>query len=209
MKYKAVLIDFDNTMIGTEKYNFRLFKETISGLIGRELTSEDRKNFDGHTWKGIFQILSEQYLPEMKPEDIRKVFVDAKSNFFNGGSAPLAAGLDDVLALDIKKGIVTGSSRAEVNMFAHCIDLSAFDIIATDELYDKGKPAPDGYLYAANELGFEPGECLCVEDSFIGLKSAKSAGCVTVFTREFADEDHSGIADFTVECMSEVVDLLR
>jgi HAD superfamily hydrolase (TIGR01509 family) len=209
VKYKAVLIDFDNTIIGTEKHNYRLFKKTIGGLIGRDLTSEDGKSFSGCTWKDIFEILAEKYLPDMKPEDIRKVFVDAKEEYFKSYSATIADGLDDILALDIKKGIVTGSSRAEVDMFSHCLDLSGFDIIATDELYENGKPAPDGYLYAAGELGLKPSECLCVEDSLIGLKSAKSAGCATVFTREFADEDHSRNADFTVNCLSEVINILN
>jgi len=203
------LIDFDNTIIGTEKYNYKLFKDTISDLIGRELTPEDGKDFNGCTWKCIFDILSEKYLPNMSPEEIRAIFVNVKAEFFKSCDAPLAEGLEEILSLNIKKGIVTGSSRPEVDMFAHCIDLSCFDVIATDELYDRGKPAPDGYLYAVSQLGIRPEECICIEDSQIGLMSAKAAGCTAVFTKEFADEDHSMLADYTVECMSEVIELLN
>lgn len=208
MKYKAILIDFDNTIIGTEKYNYKLFHDTISGLVGRELTSKDSENFNGCTWKDIFITLNRLYLPNMQPEDIRTVFINAKTDFFKTTEAPIAEGLSDILALDIQKGIVTGSSKAEVDMFSHCIDLDGFDIIASDECYDLGKPAPDGYLYAAKALGLKPEECICIEDSQIGLMSAKAAGCTAVFTKEFSHDDHSEIADHTVERMVDVLDLL-
>ena len=209
MKFKAILIDFDNTIIGSEKYNHAIFLEEMSKLAGRQLTMEDSKHFAGHTWKGIFQILSEKFISNMAPEDIRKVFVDAKTEYFRSNSAPVAWGLDQILALDIKKGIVTGSSRPEVDMFAHLMDLSKFDLIASDELYDRGKPAPDGYLYAIEKFGVEPSDCICIEDSVIGIQSAKAAGCKTVFTREFSDDDHSGIADYTINRLGDIISLLN
>lgn len=206
---KALLLDFDNTMVGTEKANFFLFKSTVEGLVGRELTPEDGVNFDGYTWKEIFQILNDKYLPEMAPDEIRRIFIDAKTKYFEQQQAPIAHGLHDLLTLDMKKAIVTGSSMEEVQMFAHAVDLSKFDLIASDEKYDKGKPEPDGYLYAAEMLGVKPSECIAVEDSRIGITSAKAAGIRTVFTKEFADDDHSAIADHTVETMAEVKKLLQ
>lgn len=209
MKYKALLIDFDDTIIGTENSNFFLFKESMEGLIGRELTREDGAKFAGHTWKGIFQILSDEYLPDMSPEAIRKIFVDAKTEYFRERTAPVAKGLSELLELDIRKAIVTGSSRPEVDMFAGVIPLDKFDLIATDELYENGKPAPDAYLYACKALNLTPENCLAVEDSVIGLTSARKAGCATVFTKEFAHDDHSGIADYTVSDMTEILKLLQ
>lgn len=38
------------------------------------------------------------------------------------------------------------------------------------------KPAPDLYLEAARRLGVPPAECLVIEDSLNGLKSAQAAG---------------------------------
>lgn len=207
MQYKAILIDFDNTIVGTENSNFVLFKKTIEGLIGRELVREDGAKFMGHTWKGIFQILSDEYLPEMKPEEIRKIFIDAKREYFADKNPKVAQGITDIFRLDIKKAIVTGSCRAEVDMFSHIIPLDQFDLIATDELYEKGKPDPEGYLFAADYFGLKPSECIAVEDSVIGITSAKKAGCFTVFTKEFAGDDHSESADYTISNMNGVLDL--
>jgi len=208
VSFKGLLLDFDNTIIGTENSNYQIFQDTISGLVGRELTKEDSKNFAGCTWKCIFERLNSLYLPDMSPTDIRKIFVDAKIEYFKGKSVALANGLNRLLDLDIKTAIVTGSSLPEVEMFDHVIDFRKFDLIVTDELYEKGKPEPDAYIYAIEQLGLKPSECIAVEDSQIGIISATRARATTVFTREFAHDDHSGIADYTVDTMGDVEKLL-
>ncbi len=43
-----------------------------------------------------------------------------------------------------------------------------------------GKPAPDIYLFAAEKLGLKPEECMALEDSQNGIRSANAAGCKTV-----------------------------
>ena len=43
-----------------------------------------------------------------------------------------------------------------------------------------GKPHPEPYLKAAADLGVEAGDCLAIEDSNTGAKSAEAAGCVVL-----------------------------
>jgi beta-phosphoglucomutase-like phosphatase (HAD superfamily) len=45
---------------------------------------------------------------------------------------------------------------------------------------DRGKPAPDVYLEAAEQLGVEPAACVAIEDSTNGLRSAHAAGTTVV-----------------------------
>ena len=40
----------------------------------------------------------------------------------------------------------------------------------------RGKPYPDLYLFAAEEMGYDPSECLVVEDSLPGVQGAVAAG---------------------------------
>ena len=44
----------------------------------------------------------------------------------------------------------------------------------------KGKPEPDIYLYAAEKTRTCSKNCIALEDSLNGIKSASSAGCKTV-----------------------------
>jgi HAD superfamily hydrolase (TIGR01509 family) len=40
----------------------------------------------------------------------------------------------------------------------------------------RGKPAPDVFLYAASQMGFDPVECIVIEDSVNGVLAARRAG---------------------------------
>jgi beta-phosphoglucomutase len=70
-----------------------------------------------------------------------------------------------------------------------------FDVIATREDVEHGKPAPEMHLLVARELGVEPGECLAIEDSPAGIEAALAAGAqaiavTTDLTRQmFRDSD--------------------
>ena len=45
---------------------------------------------------------------------------------------------------------------------------------------DHGKPAPDIYVKACEEMGVKPEQAMAVEDSFNGIRSAHAAGLFTV-----------------------------
>lgn len=56
-------------------------------------------------------------------------------------------------------------------------------VLVTRDQLDRGKPAPDGYLRAAELLGVTPPECIVVEDTAVGLESGRNAGMQTVGVR--------------------------
>ena len=58
--------------------------------------------------------------------------------------------------------------------------LRYFDKVCSARQVKNGKPEPDIYLFAANKLGLAPEECLALEDSPNGARSAAAAGCKTV-----------------------------
>jgi HAD superfamily hydrolase (TIGR01509 family) len=53
----------------------------------------------------------------------------------------------------------------------------------------KGKPSPDLFLYAAQKMGVEPGECIVVEDSPAGISAATAAGMKSI---GFIGGSHTG-----------------
>ncbi len=48
-------------------------------------------------------------------------------------------------------------------------------VVCTDDM-PRGKPAPDVYLECARQLGVDPADCVCLEDSGAGIRSGKAAG---------------------------------
>ncbi|MDF1814614.1 MAG: HAD-IA family hydrolase [Verrucomicrobiales bacterium] len=56
-----------------------------------------------------------------------------------------------------------------------------FDIIITPAEVERGKPAPDMFLLAAERMGVPPQRCLVFEDGQAGIDAATAAGMHSVF----------------------------
>ena len=76
-----------------------------------------------------------------------------------------------------------------------------FDKIVSAKQVANGKPAPDVYLYACEQIGENPSDCIAVEDSPNGIKSAYAAGCKPVMVPDLTQPDDEikpllyGVAD--------------
>jgi HAD superfamily hydrolase (TIGR01509 family) len=62
--------------------------------------------------------------------------------------------------------------------------LHKFDILVCAEDYKQGKPAPDGFLLAAQKLGVAPEHCLVFEDTELGIRAATAAGMQSVLVAQ-------------------------
>ncbi|WP_440090056.1 HAD-IA family hydrolase [Pseudomonas fragariae (ex Marin et al. 2024)] len=76
--------------------------------------------------------------------------------------------------------VVTSAPLALVKARMKAAGLALPDVVITAEDVTKGKPAPDGFLLAAQRLGVEPGQCLVFEDAPAGIAAGKAAGASVV-----------------------------
>jgi HAD superfamily hydrolase (TIGR01509 family) len=73
--------------------------------------------------------------------------------------------------------VVSGSPRDSVVRTLTALGiLSLFDTLVCAGEYPNGKPAPDPFLIAAQNLGVAPESCLVFEDADLGIQSAIAAG---------------------------------
>lgn len=72
--------------------------------------------------------------------------------------------------------VVTSASRELAIRRMQAAGVPIPPILITAEDVTTGKPAPEGYLAAAQALGVEPAHCLSFEDARAGLQSAHAAG---------------------------------
>ncbi|MCK5628820.1 HAD-IA family hydrolase, partial [Candidatus Bathyarchaeota archaeon] len=76
-----------------------------------------------------------------------------------------------------KTGLATLSKRKDTMHVVNALGIAdLLDVILTAEDVTKGKPDPQIYLVAAEKLGLPPKDCLVLEDSVNGVKSALAAG---------------------------------
>ncbi len=72
--------------------------------------------------------------------------------------------------------IVTSGSRRVAEARIRHVDLPMPPLLITADLISRGKPAPDCYLLAAQELALPPRDCVVVEDAPVGIEAGMAAG---------------------------------
>jgi HAD superfamily hydrolase (TIGR01509 family) len=84
--------------------------------------------------------------------------------------------------------LATSSGRAWAERHLGGADLRRFfDAVATRNDVDRGKPHPDLFLKAADDLGVAPERCLVLEDSHNGVRAAHAAGCLPIMVPDLLE----------------------
>ena len=96
--------------------------------------------------------------------------------------------LDYLDSVGLRKAIATSSHRHHaLAKLGSLVD--RFDALVTGDDVVRGKPAPDIFLLAANELGQLPAECLVLEDSLPGIRGAQAAGIYAIMVPDLIPPD--------------------
>jgi HAD superfamily hydrolase (TIGR01509 family) len=96
--------------------------------------------------------------------------------------------LDLLDAEGTPRAIATSSYRDAVDHHLASHGLThRFPIILAFGDYPRPKPEPDPYLAAVDRLGFAPDQCIALEDSYNGIRSAASAGVMTIMVPDLLD----------------------
>lgn len=109
------------------------------------------------------------------------------------------------------------ATATDKELFIPCLKkngiASFFHSATTTQEVHKGKNNPDIYLKECEKLGLLPHQCVVVEDSHVGIKSAKLAGFKTI---GIYDEYSSALqkelerySDWYVKSLSEVLDKIN
>lgn len=89
--------------------------------------------------------------------------------------------LEEARRLGCKTALATMSRCEQANRILDILGLGeAFDFIATRDDVENGKPDPEIYLLAAQELHVPAANCLVIEDSPAGVQAALAAGMQVV-----------------------------
>jgi sugar-phosphatase len=92
---------------------------------------------------------------------------------------------DGVIALPGARELFAGTDRLAVvtsctvplaTARLRAAGLPVPDVLVTPERLSRGKPDPEGYLFAASALGARPGDCVVLEDAPAGIEAGRAAG---------------------------------
>jgi len=194
---RAVLLDFDGTLVDTERLQWRSYQQALAPFGVSVGLEEYRRHFiraaGGSDWA------CRRYALPVAPQELRERKAVAYRALIPGDVQPCAGAprLLERFRGRLGLAVVTNSVQTEVDaILAHLGWASAFDAIVAREAYERAKPAPDGYLAAAARLGCAARECVVVEDTERGVRAGLAAGMpvVAVPSDLTYDNDFSGCA---------------
>jgi HAD superfamily hydrolase (TIGR01509 family) len=123
---------------------------------------------------------------------------ERKENYYHA-QLPELKGIPEVIEhIEAQHGripfaVVSGSRRNSVVGSLTALGLlDKFDVLVCADDYKHGKPAPDGFLLAAQELGVEPEHCLVFEDTALGIEAANAAGMKSVLVAQKREDCGTG-----------------
>jgi putative hydrolase of the HAD superfamily len=202
---KAVIFDFDGLLVDSEPWQFKGLKSALADF-GFTLTKEKfikqwvEEGFD-------FEGAVRKYNLSCSSEDIRK----KKRQYYSELSKKIllregALALLKKLKQDFKLALATNSFGEEVIPIIERLNVNDyFDVLITREDYDNPKPAPDCLLAAARKLHLKPEDCIVLEDTRRGIKTAKNAGMkVIVVPNDFSKHNDFSRADLMLDSLNDM-----
>lgn len=180
--FDLIIWDCDGCLVDSEVIASQAELDYLNSL-GLELTLDDYiDKFAGRSMKDCLSLID-----DLAGKPIAQSFdrVKSRQNIARNLEANLKPidGLAWVLdALDIDMCIASGSELDRILQSLELVGVERHFVgkVFTSHQVERGKPAPDVFLFAAKQMGVQPARCLVIEDSLHGVKAAKAAG-MTVF----------------------------
>lgn len=176
-----VIFDCDGVLVDTEPVSNRLLAEAI-GRTGIPMSVEEvTETFAGMRLQDIAAAV-EKRLEEKLPGDWVAAFEKRRAAEFRKGVEAIP-GIPDALASIKAAGIqVCVASQAAQEKTKLTLSVSGlithFDegALFSSRMVKRGKPSPDLFLLAARSMGFQPADCVVVEDGILGARGGARAG---------------------------------
>jgi len=220
---KAIILDMDGVLVDTEPLHiesFNLFMDMLKISYPLNLA----ESFIGYSIEDNVKRINSTFLKG------REIPIDEGVNRRDGFFVELLhkkcrmamPGVDDIISFAEKHNIKLGLASSSINEHIDIIldnltrysgngtDYRAvFDAISGGDEVKYKKPAPDVYQLTLKKINLNVGNCIAVEDSYAGIKSARSAGIkVLGLDNPYIDKNNLAQADYVISSLREIPALI-
>jgi beta-phosphoglucomutase-like phosphatase (HAD superfamily) len=184
-RYKGIIFDFNGVLIFDSHLQELSWQKVLSKITKKNIPINKIRSFiHGRCVKDVFETFLKR---KLLPEEL-KILSNEKERYYRALCLAdkehfrLAKGAENFLNWlinsEVPIGIATSAGKDNIDFYFKHLNLSTWfnrNFVVYDDGTIKTKPAPDPYLLAAKKLQLEPSECIAIEDSNAGIKSAKAA----------------------------------
>ncbi|KAK6358071.1 hypothetical protein TWF730_007426 [Orbilia blumenaviensis] len=196
-----LLFDCDNTLVLSEEIAFDVCAEIINELLSKKAPSAAAKysgrslqsEFVGQNFAGMLGQIEQIYGLKLTPEErehLIKLEVTTITKELGNRVKPCEGANEKLKELkdDGRYQLAVVSSSAGPRVLAALRKAGQMEFFDEDRIFSAmtslpvptSKPDPAIYKFACEKLGRDPRECIAVEDSISGVRSAFAAGIPTI-----------------------------
>ena len=211
----GVLFDMDGLVLDSEILYTRFWREAANAL-GYPMTPEQSLGM-----RSLGKKLGQPYLeslfgPEIDYTTVRNKRIALMEAYVEKhGIAPkpgIYELMDFLNGSHIPAAITSSSPMGSIRKHLEKADLlHRFQALCSGHDIPNGKPAPDIYLLGAEKLGLNPKNCLALEDSPTGIRSAYAAGCLPVMVPDLDQpgEDTKALLFAKADTLTDIISLIQ
>ncbi len=176
-EFDALIFDMDGTLVNTMPVHYRAWEAELA-MHGMSIGLDEFNTLGGMPAVEIARMLANRFGLALDPVAValskegrymelltEVVVIEETVNVVRTwhGRVPMA--------------VATGSKEYIARQVLTAAGLWDYFVdVITSERYERGKPAPDPFLRAAEAMGIEPARCVVFEDSETGIQGAQAAG---------------------------------
>ncbi len=210
-KIKAVIFDLDGIIIDSEPWQKIAFERTLKPY-GIKLTNKEFARFIGiRTYENFVYLKSKYNLP-LSAKELTKIKNQYYEEILKKQAHPREGLIEllNYLQPQYVLSVASGSIKKDVMGTLRLLNIEKyFKLILTGDDIKNGKPDPEIFIKTAQRLNLFPRQCVAIEDSENGVKSAKRAGMYVIAAPTSSTKYHNfKDADIIIKNLAEIKNLL-
>ena len=211
----AIIFDLDGVLADSEPWWSEIDAELLAEY-GVTYRGEYHRNVVGVSYQIAVEFYKKAFGLSVPTEEMMRRRGEIATEFFANrvGLFPsIKEVLEELRQIKLHLAVATSSVSTSARPFLDRHHLTEFfEVIVTGEEVERGKPAPDIYLCAAQKLEIPADACLVVEDALPGIAAAKAARMrvAAIPDTRFLDlRNYEKKADYVLSSLEELPALVR
>ncbi len=174
---RCLLFDSDGTLVDSEFLNSQAMAAELQESGISESAENLFRTYSGWMFSAVLDDLQQRH-QRLLDEDFTDRFRQRANLIFEKSLRPVAHIPEVLKKLNQPMCVASNAPMAKLELALRVTGLDCFfpDAVYSAYEIDCWKPEPGLFLHAAKSMGFEPSQCVVIEDSMVGVSAALAAG---------------------------------